>query len=85
MEVGVMPAEKIQVGNPNDPSTVTVGWHRDGGAVQLATLRPVHYPTEPPAGSPVDDGQYVDLSRQQINDLIRNLRRARDAAYGRDE
>lgn len=25
------------------------------------------------------------LSRQQINDLIRNLRKARDGAFGRDE
>ena len=31
------------------------------------------------------DGWYMSLNRQQINDLIRVLRRARDAAYGRDE
>jgi hypothetical protein len=31
------------------------------------------------------DGQYVDLDRGQINELIRNLRRARDQAYGHDE
>jgi hypothetical protein len=28
---------------------------------------------------------YVDLTRNGINDLIRNLRRARDQAFGRDE
>jgi hypothetical protein len=31
------------------------------------------------------DGMYVDLDRAGINKLIRNLRRARDQAFGRDE
>ena len=31
------------------------------------------------------DGAFVDLDRAQINKLIRVLREARDAAYGRDE
>ena len=31
------------------------------------------------------DGMYVDLDRRAINKLIRNLRRARDQAFGRDE
>jgi hypothetical protein len=31
-----------------------------------------------------DSGWYVDLSREQINRLIRVLRRARDAAFGSD-
>lgn len=31
------------------------------------------------------DGFYVDLDRKGINDLIRNLRKARDQAFGRDE
>lgn len=30
-------------------------------------------------------GLYSDLDRQQINELIRVLRRARDSAFGRDE
>lgn len=30
-------------------------------------------------------GHYVQLDRSGINDLIRNLRRARDQAFGRDE
>lgn len=30
-------------------------------------------------------GFYVDLDRRGINELIRVLRRARDAAYGKDE
>lgn len=30
-------------------------------------------------------GRYTSLERDQINELIRHLRRARDYAYGRDE
>jgi hypothetical protein len=31
------------------------------------------------------DGMHVSLDRRRINDLIRQLRRARNAAYGQDE
>jgi hypothetical protein len=31
------------------------------------------------------DGMFVELDRAAINKLIRNLRRARDQAFGRDE
>ncbi len=31
------------------------------------------------------DGWHVDLHRDQVNDLIRVLRRARDQTFGRDE
>ncbi len=31
------------------------------------------------------DGQFTDLDRHSINQLIRALREARDKAYGRDE
>ena len=31
------------------------------------------------------EGMFVDLDRRGINDLIRNLRRARDQAFGKDE
>lgn len=40
------------------------------------------------AGTPSEfawRGRHMRLSRQQINTLIRTLRDARDAAYGRDE
>lgn len=32
-----------------------------------------------------NQGMYVSLDREGINKLIRNLRRARDQAFGRDE
>lgn len=60
------------------------------------TYRPPLEATEVPHGSNMvevvdlpeprfQDGFYVTLNRDGINRLIRNLRRARDQAYGRDE
>lgn len=59
-------------------SIVGVGWGRDQGMVQLGTVydRDSYDPCL---------GVYVDLDRNQINKLIRVLRRARDQAFGRDE
>jgi hypothetical protein len=81
---GVMPKETVQL---RDDMAVHVGWQRfpegsASAAVQLATI------AKPHSAEGVDDplmGLYVDLNRDQINAVIRNLRRARDAAYGRDE
>jgi len=59
---------------------VSVGWHRDLESVQVTTL------TRDPASKETrQEGPYIDLDRRGINDLIRQLRRARDQAYGRDE
>lgn len=65
-----------------------VTWSRESGDVQLVTrLHDAEVPTleEHEAGIPVKYGYYVSLNRRGINDLIRNLRRARDQAFGRDE
>jgi hypothetical protein len=76
MECGVMPKETIHPSTPRPDVTVhaELGWEPLGW-VQLR-LR--------------DDGDTpsvlaVDLDRHQINRLIKHARRARDAAYGRDE
>ena len=72
-----MPKETIQVGKTeSDPAEVNVGWSE--GYVQLATLAI-------PNGGEAQEGMWVDLSRTQINQLIQNLRKARDRAYGKDE
>lgn len=76
-----MPKEVIKI-EDGEPRAVVVGWQR-GMQVQLATLKINSDQAEPPV--PVEEGQYVDLDRLQINTLIRNLRHARDQAYGRDE
>lgn len=67
---------------------IDVMWNREGQMVQVVTKA-----TDADGGrwigdSPethFTDGMYVDLDRTAINRLIRNLRRARDNAFGRDE
>lgn len=75
-----MPRETIQVGTPNNPAEVNVGWQNGGmgGSVQLSTIGI-------PDGQSEPDGMWVDLTRDDINRLIKNLRRARDGSYGKDE
>lgn len=77
--------------DPNDKHpmvpVVDVLWGRDHRSVQIVTK------VEDPHGgrwsdsteTHFTDGMYVDLSRDSVNRLIRNLRRARDQAFGRDE
>lgn len=94
-----MPKESIvlhrQVYGPESSATslAEVRWGRNG-FVELG-LRTVHgadhsdyIPTE--AEKPGNDGKpiqgrYTSLERDQINELIRHLRRARDYAFGKDE
>ncbi len=63
--------------------------HQPDGWVQLATVNQASTLTldsELPGDTPQKfDGWHVTLDREGINRLIRSLRRARDAAYGRDE
>lgn len=75
-----------QGGTPSVP-VAEVRWSRNGGPVQIVTRA-----EDPHGGRLTDyegvhytDGFHVDLSRTTINQLIRNLRRARDQAFGRDE
>lgn len=63
-----------------------VRWHRwPESHVQVVTrLKGYEIYAEP--GTPTCEyGMYVTLDRDGINRLIRNLRRARDQAFGRDE
>ena len=69
-------------------SIVEVGWDREAGHMQIATKcvrRTDHGRMTEDEAIHFTDGFYVDLDRRGINDLIRNLRRARDQAFGRDE
>jgi hypothetical protein len=71
---------------------VHVGWDRKG-FVQVATVAPAGRvaPYDPVQKKHViaqdahDPGWFVGLDRDGINQLIRNLRKARDAAFGKDE
>ncbi len=69
--------------------SLDISWHRDGW-VQVAMAIPkekwdriVQQFTDYPDDEP---NIYTDvLSRQEINNMIKTLRRARDQAYGADE
>lgn len=61
-----------------------VRWSRDSEYVQLATAL-VEMADHSPVVREVQGGWYANLNRTGINDMIRNLRKARDQAFGRDE
>lgn len=83
-----MPKELIR----DDVNTfaVRIGWER-GSCVQVATVRPdrelrMSYDKDGDGEVFYGDGLYATFdSREQINNMIRVLRRARDQAFGADE
>lgn len=80
----------------NADSRIELHWQRDG-AVQVASTKWAGQTDAPDTsmeylpGTAVNgpalawDGQFVDLTREQVNHLIKQLRVARDQAFGRDE
>jgi hypothetical protein len=74
----------VEEGKPAEFATLDtvaakVGWTRDRGHVELAVVRCTE-------GAYDDfDARYMQLDRAGLNRLIRTLRKARDAAFGRDE
>jgi hypothetical protein len=92
MEVGAMPKEHIYArdfamqhrdmdGNkvPVDYTAAKLSWDKDSENVSLAV---VNMEGDPDGMDPTV--KYLNLNRNGINRLITNLRRARDAAYGKD-
>lgn len=84
---GAMPKELIfqhtSYGDPDTRRPVTrVGWSKEAGHVEIATMMPDGIPLEP---GPEANGWFMQLTRSEINQLIRVLRKARDQAYGKDE
>lgn len=75
-----MPKEIVRPGWEPCDMAIVVGWSREAGHVQLATIRDGSEGSHDPA-----NGLYITLDRGSINDVIRHLRRARDQAFGRDE
>ena len=82
-----MPRESVY-GSDDSGHAVKVGWERDKH-VQVGVGGPVDFTftTPLPEGVTADvhNGLWVTMTRQGINDLIRHLRRARDAAFGADQ
>jgi hypothetical protein len=76
-------------GLPNDtPGRAEVGW--SAGHVQLATCSDNLETLQALGAAAAPDqpdwrGIFLRLDRDGINELIRNLRKARDSAFGRDE
>jgi hypothetical protein len=76
-------------GLPNDtPGRLELGW--SSGQVQIATctddldaLRALGAAAAP--DQPDWRGVFMQLDRDGINEAIRNLRKIRDSAFGRDE
>lgn len=69
--------------------TLHVGWHKDSW-VQLSIEGDVSYfrfaADSPDGETPGRSSVYTEpLGREEINKLIRSLRRARDQVFGRDE
>lgn len=77
----------------HEQPSLDVMWNRDGGWVQIGFNAPREWwedlaETYDEEHSPgvQDWSAWTDvLSRQEINHMIRTLRRARDLAYGKDE
>ena len=86
-----MPKEIIRSKYPEESGHIHVGWTKDCSHVEVATVVPRgqiapwdeqeqrHVPLITP-----DPGWFIQLDREQINDLIRKLRKARDQAFGAD-
>lgn len=78
-----MPKERVT--DPNDPNvSVEVGWRRSPlGDVQVGVTSDASPYTFEDTGLPFN-GWFASLDRDGVNILIRNLRRARDSAFGAD-
>ena len=80
-----MPREAIN-SDDGGSTRIELSWQHDA-YVQLTTAIRREEPEsgEAPARAAYETGAYVPLDRYGINRLIQLLRRARNAAYGRDE
>lgn len=68
---------------PTQELIAELRWSRDGD-IQLATKR-VEVADNSSVWWNVEGGWHINLNRRTVNDLIRNLRKARDQAFGKDE
>lgn len=77
------PFETVEGGSRTE--MVEVAWYPDQNVqIGIDLGREFHFTDDEVDRTPVAS-LWMDLSRHEINRLIKALRRARDAAYGRDE
>lgn len=83
---GTMSAQGVE--HQEQPS-LDVSWNRDAGWVQVSIHAPRDFWERLYKDRDPDEQSFAAftdaLSRHEINHLIATLRRARDAAYGKDE
>jgi hypothetical protein len=83
----VMPKEIVynseQFSDAAIASMVELHWGRESFVQLATTLRDVS--THDPITREVEAGWFINLNRSGINKLIRDLRKARDQAFGADE
>lgn len=84
LEAAGGPSEVFDDSPTNTTITVSDGAVTHGTATHGSATPVKPGPLAGPA-EPAWQGRRMHLSRSQINTLIRTLREARDAAYGRDE
>lgn len=69
----------------NERAIAEVRWNKEAGHVQVVTRKKGYEVCPFGEEASYAYGMYITLERQEINDLIRILRKARDQAFGRDE
>lgn len=85
---GEMPKNYIGIA-PQEHGSVAVSWGRDHGCIALSVAGPVGWRDSQIGRSDVDPDNGLDWhfqvqTRNEINNLIRTLRKARDQAFGAD-
>lgn len=61
-------------------SIIDLSWSREAQYVQVGVIK-----REKVTHNTIHEGQYCQMDRRTINEVIRKLRRARDQAFGKDE
>ena len=68
--------------HPAESTRFHVGWSKDGNQVEVAVINSLVKSEHP---GDTSAGWFMQVDREGCNRAIRALRKARDAAFGRDE
>jgi hypothetical protein len=68
--------------HPAESTHFHVGWSKDGNQVEVAVINSLVKSEHP---GDTSAGWFMQVDREGCNRAIRALRKARDAAFGRDE
>ena len=79
-----MPRELIHAAYESDGYSAVVSWGKETSSVQVG-LKACAKDDNVILKGQEYDSLWINMNREQLNRMIRILRRARDQAYGRDE